>query len=981
MTIADDHRVLAARLRGQLDVDGLVAALDGVPLDRLDLRRAAPDRREAALWRLGGEQIRHPFDPAPAPPVRACLIALAEDEWAFLLVGRADLPAGRLGAVAGALSATVRGAADVPPAGHVARADVGAANGSPGDAAALDRWRERLAGAPPLLDLPADHPRTAQRSLERGRVPLALPPALAEQIEAVAAGRGAALEDALLGAFAGLLARESGQDDVVAGLLGDGLPARIDCSGAPSLGALAERAREARAAASADGAAGLDRIVAALAPDTGPGLHPLFQAGFAFGPPAARQLDLPGVSVEPLDANEPMRLDLELHADTGGGALHYAADLFERGTVERMAGRLRALLEQAAAEPDVALARFSVLGAAERDRVLLEWNRTAAPSPAVDGVHQLFEARADEAPDAVAVVDADGALTYAELDARANRLAHHLRHRGVGPETVVGVCTPRTSCAVVAFLGILKAGGAYLPLDPAYPAERLAHVLADAGPALVLTAADAGDRLPAHAAPVLRLDADWIDVADEPGERPGVPTSPDGLAYVIYTSGSTGSPKGVEITHGGAANLAASLRTMFRLTPDDRVALLASLSFDASVWELLMALGNGSPLCVVDTAGAAPADVARQLRDFGVTAATFPPSLLRALAGERLPDLRLVVSAGEACSPELVREWAAGRTFVNAYGPTEATVCATYGECDPSSASSPPIGRPLPNVQAYVLDGELQPVAIGSPAELRVGGAGVARGYRGRPRETAAAFVPDPYGEAGARLYATGDVVRHLDRGALQYVGRRDGQVKLRGFRIELGEVEETLARHPVVAEAAVTVREDGADPHLVGYVVLSGSAQRIAARAGGGGADDGGRVREELRGFVERTLPAYMRPARYVVLDALPLAPTGKVDRDALPDPAAVADAGGDEVLAPQTPTEEVVAGIWAARIGLAEVSRDDNFLEIGGHSLIAAQVVADVREAFALEQLPVRLVFEHLELDEFAAAVDALRAEAVAA
>ncbi|HEV3049932.1 MAG TPA: amino acid adenylation domain-containing protein, partial [Longimicrobium sp.] len=583
------------------------------------------------------------------------------------------------------------------------------------------------------------------------------------------------------------------------------------------------------------------------------------------------------------------------------GGLNYSTDLFEPDTIERMVGHLARVLEQVAADADVRLSRLDLLGDTERALVLDEWNRTAAEYPADRCIHELFEAQAARTPDATAIRFAGAALTYAALDRAANRLADYLRRRGVRPETRVGICLERGMELVVAMLAVLKAGGAYVPLDPAYPAERLAFMLADSGAPLLLTRLPLPQGLASDAAEVVCLDADRARIEAESGEAPAAGVLPDNLAYVIYTSGSTGRPKGVLVPHRGLANVARGHARDLGVQAGDRVLQFASPSFDASVFEMVMALAAGATLVLGTRETLAPGpDLLRLLHDEEVTVATLPPSALAVLPPAELPALRTLMTAGEACPAELVERWAPERRFFNLYGPTEATIWSATAACA-SGGGRPPIGRPVANTTAYVLDPRGAPVPAGVPGELYVGGAGVSRGYAGRPGLTAERFVPDPFGAAGGRLYRTGDRVRWSARGELEFLGRVDEQVKVRGFRIEPGEIEGVLRRSQGVADCVVVAREDEpGEKRLVAYVVGDGEA---------------GALREHLL----RELPEYMVPSAFVFLDALPLTPNGKLDRKALPAPDfAPAKA---RYVAPRTPTEEALAEIWAETLRLERV------------------------------------------------------------
>jgi amino acid adenylation domain-containing protein len=562
---------------------------------------------------------------------------------------------------------------------------------------------------------------------------------------------------------------------------------------------------------------------------------------------------------------------------------------------------------------------------------LVEIKKERADTPLC--VHEFFEQQVEVTPGAVALTSRGASLTYHELNERANQLAHYLCEHGVGPESLVGVCLKRSFQMVIAMLAILKAGGAYVPLDPVYPPERLRFMLEDAGLALLLTNQDLLDRLPNHDTKVTCLDVDAGAIAEHSKDNPLSRVTEQNLAYMIYTSGSTGKPKGVLVQHCGVPNLAKAQASVFGVRPDSRVLQFASISFDASVSEVFKSLLAGAQLYVdsEDQLLTGP-DLIRLLREQAITVVTLPPSVLSTLNAEELPALQTLVVAGEACPPDLVARWSRGRRFLNAYGPTEITVCATIAECD-DAGGRPPIGRPMSNTQVYVLDSNLQNVATGEAGELYLGGAGIARGYHNRPELTAEKFIPNPFSdEPGSRLYRTGDWGCYRPDGQIEFLGRIDDQVKVRGFRIELAEIETTLSCHAGVKTCVVVAREDArGEKQLVAYVIGEGETAPESAR---------------LRNYLKERLPEYMVPAAFVMLENLPLSPNGKIDRLALPAPTRATPNAETGYEAPRTKLERLLAQLWREILFVEHIGRRDKFFEIGGDSLKAARFLNRLQE-----------------------------------
>jgi amino acid adenylation domain-containing protein len=779
---------------------------------------------------------------------------------------------------------------------------------------------------------------------------------LTGRLEALGREEGAPLWVALFAAFAALLSRYTGQPDAWVGVPFPGrrpgqedligpfartLPLRADARGNPPFRAFLARVQAAARGADAHRAVPAELLRKALRPGPDPEQGPAFPVTFALreAPPP---LELPGLIARPLEVGTGAArhdLGLELLRTPAGlaGTCEYNTDRFDAPRVLRMVGHYRTLLEGVAADPGRRLGELPLLTEAERRHQLVDWNRTGHDYPGGDCVHHLFEEQARRRPDAVAVHSGDRQVTYAGLNRRANRLADRLRNLGVGPDVLVGVFMERSPEVVVAVLAVLKAGGAYLPLDPAYPPERLALVLEHPQLSLLLAQGHLAARLPAGRARVLTLDDTAAAPAGGGGRDPASGVTPDNLAYAITTSGSTGRPKAVLLQHRGLVNAVWHSARACGIDGSARVFQFASPSFDVSVWEIFTALTAGAALCLVDLEeGFSEEGLLRQLRQREVTVAFLMGAVLSRLPAADLPALATVVTGGEGFSGEMVKRWAVGRRFTYAYGPTEATILQSYHECradDPGEPAS--IGRPMENLAFYLLDRFGQPVPAGVVGELSIGGVGLARGYLNQPDLTAERFLPDPFGaEPGGRLYRSGDLARRRPDDQLDFLGRVDFQVKLRGFRIDLQEVEAALLRHPAVRAAAVLVREDTpGDRRLVAYLVAAPGA----ALAPG-----------ELRRLLAGRLPRHVVPSAFVPLDALPLTPNGKVDRRALPAPDPARRELDQPFVAPREDAEARLARIWGEVLGLERVGLCDDFFELGGDSLLAVRLLDRVGHEF---------------------------------
>jgi amino acid adenylation domain-containing protein len=955
------HEVLRTTFReaggGPLQVISPEVALD---LPVVDLRALPQPEHEAR--RLAAAEALRPFDLEWGPLVRAALVRLEDETWNALFNLHHIVGDGwSFGVLVGEVAALYGGSPLPELPVQYADFALWQREWLRGEIleSQLAWWQAELEEAPTLLELPTDRPRPATQSFRGALEGFALPAGLAEDLSALARREGATLFMTLLAAFQALLSRYAGrgsQDDLLVGspvagrnrlelegLIGffvNTLVLRGRLAGqlggetdGPAFRELLARTRSAALGAYAHQDLPFERLVEMLGVERSLAHGPLVQVTFALQNAPTSSVELPGLRLEPEGSQgHTAKFDLSLSLSEVDGALvggaEYASDLFDRATVVRLLGHFETLLAGAAADPGRRLAELPLLSATEARQMQVEWNATASGEPG-EPVHRLVEARAAERPDAPAVVSERGTLTYGQLDRRSNRLARRLRGLGVGPETVVALRLPRSPELVIAALGVLKAGAAYLPVDPAHPAERLDFILRDSGARLLLDDPSFADLL-----------------GGEEGELPSPALR--SLAYVIYTSGSTGAPKGTELTHAGLSNLAAWHRRTYGLAPEDRTTLLAGPGFDASVWEVWPALSAGAALHVPpqEIVASAP-DLLAWMAERRITQSFLPTPLAEAVLAEGMPQglgLRVVLTGGDRLS----RRPSADVPFalVNHYGPTETTVVSTAGLVDPSGDRSPSIGRPIANLRVYLLDRTMRPVPVGVPGELFVAGAGLARGYRGRPDLTAERFVPDPFDGAGERLYRTGDLARFLPGGEIEFLGRLDHQVKVRGFRIELGEIEAVLGRHPSVRQAAVLSREG----RLVAYVAGEGS-------------------REDLRGFLAERLPEPMVPTGWVFLESLPLTANGKVDRRAL---GRIAPAPLDrDPAAPRTPTEELLAGLWSGLLGLEEVGSGDSFFDLGGHSLLATRLVSRVRDVFGVE-LPLRALFETPRLSDLALRIE---------
>ena len=970
-----------------VEVDLPVVDLSGLPEEERDQRARTSAVAEA----------RRPFDLACGPLLRAQLIRLSAQEHLLLLSLHHIIADGwSMGLLLEELKEYYRSlsvgaearVAELPL--HYADYAVWQREWLQGEE--LDRqagyWKERLSGAPALLELPTDHPRPALQSYCGACESMQLSPTLSEGLKALSRREGVTLFMTLVAGFKVLLSRYSGQEDVVVGSLIAGrtrrefehligffvntLVLRTDLSGDPTVRELLGRVREVAMGAYAHQDLPFEKLVEELRPPRSLSYSPLIQVLLVLQNAPRADMEIAGLEVRSEAVHSgtskfDMTLSVEETSAGLRGTLEYNTDLFEAATIRRMLGHYQRLLEGMVADPGQPISRLPLLTEDERHQLLVEWNNTARDYPADRCVHQLFEEQVERTPDAVALVFEDQELTYGELNARSNQLAHYLQSQGVGPETLVAICMERSPEMVVGLLGILKAGGAYVPLDPEYPAERLAFMLQDAQAPLLLTQRHLCSRVSAQPAQIICLDHTANELVGYGDDKPLDRATADNLAYVIYTSGSTGKPKGAMNTHRAICNRLLWMQDAYQLTQSDRVLQKTPFSFDVSVWEFFWPLLTGACLVV-----ARPGEhrdslyLARVTARERITTLHFVPSMLQMFLDEpEVVDcggLRRVICSGEALPFELQERFFArlpGVDLQNLYGPTEAAVDVSFWTCRPGKGErGVPIGRPISNMRLYVLDRGRQPVPVGVPGELYIGGVGLARGYWNRPDLTAEKFVTGSLGiDPGGRLYKTGDLVRWRADGNLEFLGRLDDQVKIRGFRIELGEIEASLSGHPGLQRNVVVAREEEpGDKRLVAYVVPADLASPPSTA--------------DLRSFLGQELPEYMIPSAFAFLDRLPLSPNGKIDRKALPAPGA-ACAETSSFIAPRTPIEEILVGIWAEVLGSERVGVADNFFELGGHSLRAMRVIARVHDVLGVE-VAMRAFFEAPTVAGMAAAID---------
>ena len=1025
--IIDRHEVLrTAFAGGEKEQIQVILDAKSFPLPLIDLSHCSPGEREKEAQKLSAEEAQLPFDLTQPNLLRAKLLRLSETEHTLLLSAHHIIFDGwSLGVFLREIAAFYEGFYNknlaAMPALPIQYADFATWQRQQMQGEILETqftyWKQQLSGSAAVLNLPTDFSRPAVQSYKGGRQLFELPEQLTEAIRQLSRREKTTLFMTLLAAFKTLLYRYTGQEDILVGspiasrnssetesLIGffvNTLVLRSDLTGNPTFRELLARIREVTLGAYAHQELPFEKLVEELQPNRDLSHSPLFQVMFAFQNASEFALELPGLSlncqqIHSGTANFDLTLELEATATGIRGWFEYSVDLFESATIARMARYFQNLLEGIVANPAARLSDLPLLAETERQQLLFEWNNTRINSFQKACIHRLSEAQVAKTPDAVAVQFECQSLTYRELNGRANQLAHYLHSFGVKPDAIVGVYMQRSLDAIVGILGVLKAGGAYLPLDPNYSKERLAFMLEDAEVRVLLTQAELkAETLAQNNISVICLDADWQTIAQQNKSNPESAVLPENLAYIIYTSGSTGKPKGVMVQHQSLANYTQAASVEYGIKAGDHVLQFASLSFDASAEEIYPCLTQGATLVLRGNSMLdSISSFLQKCREWQITVLDLPTAYWRELTArlsteneEFPPSVRLTIIGGEAALSASLNQWrkcvSEKVRLVNTYGPTETTIVATWCDSFPSSSSSSlpsapsapsavknsaktlPIGRPIPNARTYVLDANLQPVPIGVPGELYIGGAGVSRGYINRSDQNREKFIPDPFSsKQGDRLYKTGDLVRYLPDGNLEFLDRIDRQVKIRGFRIELGEIESTLSQHPDVQEAVILAREeDSGGKRLIAYLVLN-SALSIGNSA----------LIKNLRSFLREQLPDYMVPASFVCLESMPLTPNGKVDFKALPAPET--NSSEADFIAPETLEEQVLADIWAEVIGLKQVGINDNFFELGGHSLLATQLIAKVRDRFQVE-LSLRCLFQSPTVASLAATIAETKSE----
>jgi amino acid adenylation domain-containing protein len=970
----------------------VVGPARAVPLRIVDLSSVAAADRESQAHAMLKAEVQRPFDLSSDLMLRATVLRLKEDEHILILMSHHIASDGWSKGVvfrelAEFYNAKLNNRTATMPELQVQYSDFAIWQKARVAGSLLQKqsayWTNQLRSAPALLEFPTDFARPAVQGFEGTTECCFFPSELLGSLKSLSQREGATLFMTLLASFQLLLSRYSGQDDIVVGtpiagrnrpeiepLIGDFinmLAVRTDLGGDPSFRELLVRVKETTLQAFDNQDLPFESLVEELEHGRDMSRAPIFQAIFILEsapppPPAMQDLRLEVLDFDTPTAKNDLILIL---ADDPQGLkvkLEYRTDLFEQSTIQRLLRHYQTLLESIGANPSQPVSRLPILRAQERRQVLATWNDTARAESVDRCIHQLFENQCMRTPDAIAVQFLDRKLTYRDLNARANQLAHHLLRLGVKPDSRVGICVNRSPEMMVGLLGIMKAGAAYVPLDPTYPRERLEFMLEDGGASVLVTQESLLESLSSQQAKVICIDRDWTSISQESVENPRTAVTPASLSYVIFTSGSTGRPKGVQLEHRNVVNFINSVRRLFALNERDVYLGVASMSFDASVLDFYLPLSVGARLVIVDVDTSRDARaLAETMSRSGVSAMHATPSTWRSLidTGWRGDATLKIFSGGEALPWDLAKELLPCCSGLwNLYGPTETAVYSAIHKISATDGTVL-VGRPVDNTQIYILDLHQQPTSIGVQGEICIGGAGVARGYLNRPELTAEKFVPNPFINAlGARMYRTGDLGRYRTDGIIQCLGRVDHQVKLRGFRIELGEIEAVLMQHPGIRHAVTDVRASSTgEKRLVGYFVPDAKAPAVS----------------ELRAFLKSKLPEYMVPSVFMPLDTLPVSPSGKLNRRALPEPDDARPELTREFVAPSTPVEEAVAEIFSDVLEIRQVGVHDDFFELGGHSLLATRVVSRLRDRFQIEMTP-RFLFESPTVQQMASRISEL-------
>ncbi|WP_425433911.1 amino acid adenylation domain-containing protein, partial [Marininema mesophilum] len=1005
------------RLRGEWSIESLekglnalierhevlrtvIREVDGQPVQQIQpfMPRKLPvihlmdlsiEEREAEMNRLIQEEAESPFDLAQGPLMRAQCIQVDEKEWMFLCTMHHIISDGwSMGVFLEELLTLYKDEAAELPLLPIQYADFAKWQRKWIEEEGLDTqlqyWQEELSGELPVLQWPTNRVRPVAQTYHGAVHQVHFPLHLVEKLKEVSREEGSTLFMTLLAAYQGFLSRYTGQEDIlvgspianrnhqeIEGLIGffvNTLVYRADVSGNPTFRELLAQVRQKALKAYEHQDIPFEKIVEAVQPERSNSHSPIFQTSFTLQDTASRKSrDLSGKTMEPVDihtsvAKFDLTVVMEEKAEGLWIAFEYNTDLFDGATIERMARHFENWLNEVAYHSDKTLGSLNLMAEEEKQQLLVDWNDTTVVYPRALTVHELFEEQAMSRPEAIAVVYEDQELTYRKLNERANQLAHYLQKQGVGAESLVGLCMDRSPDMIVGLLGILKAGGAYVPLDPTYPLDRLTYMIEHTQIRILLTKDKVADHIQNGSIKKIDLDEERLYILAENNCNLNHHINSSHLSYVMFTSGSTGKPKGVCIPHRGVVRLVKET-DYIHFTSDDTSLQVASISFDAATFEIWGSLLNGGKLVLFPGSSFSLEELGKVIQDSSITIMCLTTSLFHQVVDfnqKALHGVKQLLVGGDVLSAAHVRkvlQSIPGCRVINGYGPTENTTCTcSYSMTDPDEVSmSIPIGRPIANTSVYILDRNLQPVPVGIPGELYVGGDGLAHGYLYAEQQTAEKFIPHPFSEhPEEKLYKTGDLVRYLPDGNLEFLGRIDNQVKIRGFRIELGEIEGALNEISSIQESVVMVQEyDRGDKRLVAYVVGEGSVA-------------------EWKAHLSDQLPSYMVPAYFVVLDAFPLTSNGKIDRKALPIPDG--KQVGGQYIAPRTPLEELVVSVWEPILGLENIGAQDSFFELGGHSLLATQVASRLQEAFQIE-LSIRELFAYPTVEALATRLDELR------